>query len=443
MSFSNIALQQRKRESKALRIFLACSLAGSLLFHLTLLASGIVKYLNRVPEIEEEPVEITLLDTPIEEIEPKEEEKPKPEPEKIEPKQEKPEPEPEPEPEPKPEPEPNITQDTTTQSRISGGSQAPRLFEPIPTQPRVAPPPPVVEQPPLPKLDIPPIKPISPPVVQQPVIPKPQPEEPVLQSKLSEEFKIPTTTPVQPPITQPKPKLTTPPVEQPSPVPQPQLQARTPREFSIPTTPPIEELKPIPQPKPEPINPPIQQPSPIPQPEPIKPREFSIPTTPPVEQPKPIPQPDTSGLIGSLKESQENRQISSNNTPPSLPDTSSTTPTRRRRIIGGSNIATAPSTDSGIGDGTGDSVGDGDGRAACSQCDTSYPSWARQRKIEGRISVAVNADAQGNVTGVRLISGSGNDRLDKHLLRLAKNWKLKPSSNGKQGVIINTTYRLE
>lgn len=427
MSFSNIALQQRQRESKALRIFLACSLAGSLLFHLVLLASGIAKYLNRVPEIEEEPVEITLLDTPIEEIEPKEEEKPKPEPE--------------PEPEPKPEPEPNITQDTPTESRISGGSQAPRLFEPIPTQPRVAPPPPVVEQPPLPKLDIPPIKPISPPVVQQqPVIPEPpkpipQPEpEPILESKLSEEFKIPTTTPVQPPIPQPKPKFTTPPIEQPSPIPQPQL-----------TTPPIEQPSPIPQPQPQLTTPPIEQPSPIPQPKPqaITQREFSIPTTPPVEQPSPIPQQDSSGLIDSLKQSQENPQISSNNTPPSLPDTSNTTSTRRRRIIGGSNIATSPSTDSGIGDGTGDSVGDGDGRAACRQCSTSYPSWARERKIEGQISVAVDTDSQGNVTNVRLISGSGNSRLDKYHLRLANNWKLKPSSNGRQGVKINTTYRIE
>ncbi|MEL6163558.1 MAG: TonB family protein [Cyanobacteria bacterium J06628_3] len=395
MSFSNIALQQRKRESKALRIFLACSLAGSLLFHLTLLASGIVKYLNRVPEIEEEPVEITLLDTPIEEIEPKEEEKPKPEPEKIEPKQEKPEPEPE----PKPEPEPNITQDTTTQSRISGGSQAPRLFEPIPTQPRVAPPPPVVEQPPLPKLDIPPIKPVSPPVVQQqPVIPEPEPD-PILESKLSEEFKIPKTAPTQPPI---------------------------------------------PQPKPEPINPPIQQPSPIPQSEPIKPREFSIPTAPPVEQPKPIAQPDTSGLIGSLKESQENRQISSNNTPPSLPDTSSTTPTRRRRIIGGSNIATAPSTDSGIGDGTGDSVGDGDGRGAFRECNAEYPNWAEKQRIEGKITVAVDADTQGNVTNVRLINGSGNDRLNNyHLEQVRRTCKFEPSSNGIQGRKITQTYRLE
>jgi TonB family protein len=431
MSFSNIALQQRERESKALRIFVACSLAGSLAFHLALLASGITKYLNRVPEIEEEPVEITLLDTPIEEIEPKEEEKPEPEPEKIEPKQEKQEPEPE----PKPEPEPNITQDTTTESQISGGSQAPRLFEPIPTQPRVAPPPPVVEQPPLPKLNIPPIKPISPPVVQQPVIPEPpkpipQPEpEPILESKLSEEFKIPTTTPVQPPIPQPKPKFTTPLIEQPSPIPQPQLQARTPRE--------------IPQPKPEPITPPIEQPSPIPQPETIKPRESTIPTTPPVEELKPIPQQDTSGLIDSLKQSQENTNISSNNTAPSLPDTSSTTSTRRRRIIGGSNIATAPSTDSGIGDGTGDSVGDGDGRAACRQCSTNYPSWARERGIEGEIIVAVSTDAQGNVTNVRLISGSGNSRLDKYHLRLANNWKLKPSSNGRKGVQINTTYRIE
>ena len=424
MSFSNIALQQRQRESKALRIFVACSIAGSLAFHLALLASGIINYLNRVPEIEEEPVEITLLDTPIEEIEPKQEEKPEPEPEKVEPKQE------EPEPEPKPEPEPNITQDTTTESQISGGSQAPRLFEPIPTQPRVAPPP-VVEQPPLPKLDIPPIKPISPPVVQQPVIPEPskpipQPEpDPLLESKLSEEFNIPTTAPIQPPIPQPQPKFTVPPIEQPKPIPQPQLQARTPRELPIPTTPPVE------------------QPSPIPEIQTRTPRDLPIPANPSVEQPSSIPQQDSQELVDSLKQSQENTNISSSNTAPSLPDTSSTTPVRRRRIIGGSNITTAPSTDSGIGNGTGDSVGDGDGRAACRRCDTSYPSWARERKIEGVISVAVDTDAQGNVTNVRVISGSGNSRLDKYHERLANNWKLKPSSNGRRGVIINTTYRVE
>ena len=380
MSFSNIALQHRERESKALRIFVAYSLTGSLIFHLTLLASGIINYLNRVPEIEEEPVEITLLDTPIEEIEPKEEEKPEPEPEKIEPKQEK------------PEPEPNITQDTTAESQISGGSQAPRLFEPIPTQPRIAPPP-VVEQPPLPKLDIPPVKPISPPVVEQPVIPEPakpvpQPEpEPILESKLSEEFTIPTTTPIEPTIPQPTPEAVTPPVQ-----------------------------PPIPQPTPEAVTPPVQP---------------------------PIPQPNNRELIDSLKQSQENTNISSNNTAPSLPDTSSTTPTRRRRIIGGSNIATAPSTDSGIGDGTGDAVGDGDGRAACRQCGTSYPSWARERRIEGEIVVAVDTDANGNVTNVSLISGSGNSRLDRYHLRLANNWKLKPSSNGRRGVRIETTYRIE
>ena len=88
MSFSSTALQERHKQLKTLRIFLACSLLGSLIFHLVLLASGIGKYLlNRVPEVEDEPVEITLLDTPIEEIEPKEEvkAKPKPEPKKIEP----------------------------------------------------------------------------------------------------------------------------------------------------------------------------------------------------------------------------------------------------------------------------------------------------------------------------------------------------------------------
>ena len=423
MSFSNIALQQRERESKALRIFLACSFAGSLVFHLVLLASGVIQYLNRVPQIEEEPVEITLLDTPIEEIEPKEEEKPQPEPEKIEPKQEKP-----PEPEPLPEPEPNITQDTTTESQISGGSQAPPLFNPIPTQPRVVPqPPPVVEQPPLPKLDIPPIKPVSPPVVQQqPVIPEPEPD-PILESKLSEEFKIPTTVPTQPPIPQPKPepKFTTPPIEQPKPIPQPQLQARTSRELPIPTTPPVEQSSPIPE---------LQT---------RTPRNLPIPTNPPLEKPSSIPQQDSQELVDSLKQSQENTNISSNNAAPSLPDTSNTTPTRRRRIIGGSNIATAPSTDSGIGNGTGDSVGDGDGGGDFRKCNVKYPNWAQRNRVEGKIIVAVDADTQGNVTNVRLIKGIGNDRLEKyHLKEVRRTCKFEPSSNGIQGKTISQTYQL-
>ncbi|MGB3640938.1 MAG: energy transducer TonB, partial [Rivularia sp. (in: cyanobacteria)] len=96
-----------------------------------------------------------------------------------------------------------------------------------------------------------------------------------------------------------------------------------------------------------------------------------------------------------------------------------------------------------LGNGSGDSVGDGDGSAACVRCNRSYPSWARNRGIEGSITVSVDADASGNVTNVQLISGSGNSRLDDHHLKMARRWKLKSSSNGRQGVMIITRYELQ
>ncbi|MEM9926041.1 MAG: TonB family protein [Cyanobacteria bacterium P01_D01_bin.50] len=464
MSFASTALRQRERESKALRIFLACSLAGSLLFHLVLLASGIGKYLfNRVPSIEDEPLEITLLDTPIEEIEPEPNEvvkpKPKPEPKKIEPKLEK------------PEPKPEIKQpiidtnkllselDTTpNQSRISGGSPALR-------QPRVTQVAPVLK--PLPKPKFKPIKPLL------PVLPSAPPlaarEKPVIpESK-----------------TEPKPE-SIPKNDVLSPIPQPEV--RRSREFSTPVEPPLpiqnssQELKDLlaqerdsrrtPREFSTTVTPPIEPPAPAAEPdEGLKdllaqerdsrrtPRSFSNPIPAPVEPPAPVAKPDD-GLKDLLARERDSRRgARSFFTPveplaPSAPDTSNiggssdNAPRRRRKSFRG-NVAAAPTNTSdtgagnGLGNGSGDSFGDGDGQAACRRCNRSYPSWARQRGIEGSITVSVDADARGNVTNVQLISGSGNSRLDKHHLRLARKWKLKPSSNGRQGVTIITRYQLQ
>ena len=424
MSFANTVLQQRERESKALRIFLACSLAGSLIFHLALLASGITKYLlNREPSIEDEPVEITLLDTPIEEIEP-------------EPKSEiKPEPKPAPKPEPKPEIkqpvvdtskiQPNL--DTTpSESRISGGSPALSNSQPIPTQPRIAPPP-VVQQPlPLPKIEQPNFKPIQP--LEKPL-------SPVLPSTPPVVTKPKPIIPEQKPESKPEPVVKND-IPKSIPQPEPEPEVRTPREFSTRVTPPIE--------------PPAAEPDEdleklLAQTRDNRRTARSLPNPAPVEPPASTPQ-DSGELRDTLSGIRENRD----NTP-SLPDTSDiggssdNAPRRKRRIIGGGNVASAPTdtTGNGLGNGSGDSVGDGDGNAACRRCQKRYPSWARSRGIQGSITVSVDADAQGNITEVRLVSGSGNDRLDKHHVRIARRWKLKRSSNGRQGVTIITRYQLE
>nr|MDZ7998899.1 energy transducer TonB [Aulosira sp. DedVER01a] len=88
MGFSSIAVAQREKEAKALKSFLTFSLVSSLILHIAVLASGITNLLTRVPEVEEEPIELTLVEpTDLETPKPLEEVKPSPEapaPSKIE-----------------------------------------------------------------------------------------------------------------------------------------------------------------------------------------------------------------------------------------------------------------------------------------------------------------------------------------------------------------------
>ncbi|MBW4451941.1 MAG: energy transducer TonB [Nostoc indistinguendum CM1-VF10] len=84
----------------------------------------------------------------------------------------------------------------------------------------------------------------------------------------------------------------------------------------------------------------------------------------------------------------------------------------------------------------------GNSRAACQECRSKYPESARRRSVEGRVEIAVDTDAQGNVTNVRLIRSSGNRNLDEETLRQARNWKFKPASDGRQEVSVATEYAI-
>ena len=298
--------------------------------------------------------------------------------------------------------------------------------QPIPTQPRIAPPP-VVQQPlPIPEIEQPNFKPIQP--LEKPL-------SPVLPSTPPVVTKPKPIIPEQKPESKPEPVVKND-IPKSIPQPEPEPEVRTPREFSTRVTPPIE--------------PPAAEPDEdleklLAQTRDNRRTARSLPNPAPVEPPASTPQ-DSGELRDTLSGIRENRD----NTP-SLPDTSDiggssdNAPRRKRRIIGGDNVASAPTdtTGNGLGNGSGDSVGDGDGNAACRRCQKRYPSWARSRGIQGSITVSVDADAQGNITEVRLVSGSGNDRLDKHHVRIARRWKLKRSSNGRQGVTIITRYQLE
>ncbi|QKQ74077.1 TonB family protein [Nostoc sp. TCL240-02] len=89
------------------------------------------------------------------------------------------------------------------------------------------------------------------------------------------------------------------------------------------------------------------------------------------------------------------------------------------------------------------SSGNGNGRAACRECNAKYPEAARRRGVEGRVEVAVDTDAQGNVTNVRVARSSGNRDLDEETMRQARDWKLKPAEGGRQGVSIATEFAIQ
>ncbi|WP_414512034.1 TonB family protein [Nostoc sp. PCC 9305] len=89
------------------------------------------------------------------------------------------------------------------------------------------------------------------------------------------------------------------------------------------------------------------------------------------------------------------------------------------------------------------SSGNGNGRAACRECNAKYPEAARRRGVEGRVEVAVDTDAEGNVTNVRIARSSGNRDLDEETKRQARDWKLKPAEGGRQGVSIATEFALQ
>ncbi|WP_414565990.1 MULTISPECIES: energy transducer TonB [unclassified Anabaena] len=145
-----------------------------------------------------------------------------------------------------------------------------------------------------------------------------------------------------------------------------------------------------------------------------------------------------SGLRDSRATQSSNTNTVDSNAVPRQTTATSTNNTRVPR----SPIAAAPTAPQIPNPGS-NSSGSGDGRAACTQCRTNYPEFAKRRGIEGRVEVAVDTDAKGNVTNVRIVNSSGNSRLDEETVRQARNWKLKPSEGGRQGVSIATDYAIQ
>ncbi|BCL37751.1 energy transducer TonB [Nostoc sp. MS1] len=351
MTFSGYNVEQRSKEVKALKTVLTYSLIGSMALHVGVLALGIGNFLARVPQEQEEPIEIAIVDPVTAEVE-------KPPEEVVK----------------------ELKTDNSTGSSGGGGGGSSSEIS-------IAPQPKITNQ-------------------SRPV------------PKVVENFKTPQV--------QQQPQKTTVPIE-----------------------------------KAEPVNKLSQE----------------IATEPQAPTKSTIVNPSTNQsnnnlreLLSGLRNSQSTQANVGNGNSSSLP-------------IGNGN-----GTGNGIGNGTGNGIGNGmgngtgngngngtgngngngnsstvataptlpkiptepnnsnrsiNGRAACRECNARYPEAARKRGIEGRVEVAVDTDAEGNVTNVRVARSSGNRELDEETLRQARNWKLKPAEGGRQGVAIATEFALQ
>jgi TonB family protein len=83
-------------------------------------------------------------------------------------------------------------------------------------------------------------------------------------------------------------------------------------------------------------------------------------------------------------------------------------------------------------------------RVQCIRCDKpQYPTEARNQGWKGQARLAVDVDANGNVTNVRLINSSGHLELDEAAIRQARQWKFTPSASGRQGIGAKVDFQLE
>ena len=76
----------------------------------------------------------------------------------------------------------------------------------------------------------------------------------------------------------------------------------------------------------------------------------------------------------------------------------------------------------------------------CLRCEIKYPKSARRKRVEGRVRVGVDVDKDGNVINVYLIESSGNLELDEAHIAQTRNWKFKPSANGRKNVQVIADY---
>jgi TonB family protein len=80
---------------------------------------------------------------------------------------------------------------------------------------------------------------------------------------------------------------------------------------------------------------------------------------------------------------------------------------------------------------------------ACMDCSLSYLPEAALSGVEGRVTLLLDIDAEGQVTNTRLLYSSGYPILDQSALDTALTWQFQPMSTGVESVSILIEYRLD
>ncbi|WYL94865.1 MAG: energy transducer TonB [Gloeotrichia echinulata IR180] len=397
MSLSSTALEQREKEAQTLKSFLLYSLIGSTALHIGVFALALSNLLKRIPQLQEDPIDVVIIETPT--------------PQQVKP-----------------------LEITKSQPKVNAGGGGGGGSKPIQTQTTTSGT--AASLLPLTKQS----------TVQTGSI-----------QKLVDRLKTPAS---QPTITTVPPKPienTAPPVTEPSIVQTGSIQKLVDRLKTPPPQPTIATV-------------------------PSKPIEN---TAPAVTEPSIVQTGSIQKLVDRLKTPPPQPTIATTpsavtglNVSPGAGANSSTPQSSASAQASGS--ATNNSSSNGVGNGSGNGVGNGSGngvgngsgngvgnepkkedttvatapkpptdngsrldRADCLKCDIKYPDRARRRGVEGNPEVAVDTDDNGNVTRVRLIRSSGDKELDEAAQRAAQEWKLKPTSGGRQGVKASVNFAIQ
>ncbi|WP_009631325.1 energy transducer TonB [Synechocystis sp. PCC 7509] len=405
MGFSNIAAQQREKAAETLKSFLALGLIGSVGLHIAILGFGIGNFLDKVPPLKDEPMELTLIEPPTLEEKP------------VAETQEK---------------SPPSASRNETPKVVS----APSSIAIAPSSPSV-----VTQKPPKPLTNIPKKQ-----VVENSKTPLPQ--QKLIQTP--KEITKPQPAPVAK-ITAPAKVPTAPEVVAASPTVPSSVTPRSPNNQKLrdllATTRNTDQ-------KPNNI-------SASSQPNALGLRQPSNTNNLPIQSGNWVVNSTNSGsrvtgnapsgnstgnsTVGTSRanSSASGSRTGIGNKPSSSTNSGSRIGTNNRS---GSNVATEaqnvrsrnaqPESSS--------NANASSGSLACRTCSKpKYPAKARRRGLEGKTEINVDVDGKGNVTKVRLARSSGHSELDKAALEEARRWKFKAPSGGKRSVSAKVDFAIE